>query len=155
MNKNLIRLSLVVFVLIAVVGLIYSVRQHETDTHPKLTFNQSDITLVKTLKTSDGTILGNVNVTYIAEGVFTSLYIVKEVDGKNIIIYKINENGFFNVLGKEQAISKDNFYGYEFALVRDDYFVLHLVSANGNGASDDDTIAWNPNKNVFEIQRPQ
>lgn len=155
MKKKLIKsYTIATLVIIIIAGFIYLTRSGYIDTHKKITLNQNDVTLVKTLKTPDGTILGNVNVTYITKDVFTALYIVKEIDGKNIVLYKINSDGFFNTLGKEEAVSKNNFYGYQFALIKDNYFVLHLLGNGGKDISDDATIVWNSDKMVFEIQRP-
>jgi hypothetical protein len=117
-------------------------------------FNKDDITLAGTLKTSDGSILGEIYVTYIDRNVFSSLYISKEVDNKNIIVYKINSDGFFNTLGREQEISNINFYGYEFTRIEKDAFIVHLLTNNGKNVSDDFTVEWNYDKNIFEIQRP-
>ncbi|MCX6718447.1 MAG: hypothetical protein NTY81_02490 [Candidatus Staskawiczbacteria bacterium] len=154
MTKTIIKfISILVVALIVITALLYLVQR--IDTHKKITFNKSDITLVSTLKTPDGSILGDAYVTYLNKDVFTSLYITKEVDGKKIVIYKINSDGFFNTKGKDQEIVKDKFYGYKFVSIKSDNFVLYLLTDNGKGVSDDITVGWNYDKKVFEAQRPQ
>jgi len=167
MNKKYTYLIIVVLVsLVIITCCLYLIRANKK-TSSELTLNESDVTLIKTLKTEDGTVLGDINVVSLhsaspgplsgesLDDVFTELYVTKEVDGNNIILYKVNSNGFFNTLGRDLEISESGFYGYQFAAIYDDHFVLHLLTNDGKNTSDDVTVVWNTNKEIFEIYRIQ
>lgn len=123
------------------------------DSYPKITLNQSEVTLVKKLKAKDGTYLGDVYVTYTSKDLFSSLFITKKIDGKDDILYKINSSGFYHTQGKDEEIEQGNFYGFEFATITSDSISLHALYENGKSESDDATIIWNPNENIFTLFR--
>ncbi len=149
MNKNLFTSILIIIVFIFVT--FYFINQKEQ--YKKIILNNNDVTYISTLKNKEGVTLGKIYVTYISKDIFKSLYVAKEVDDKNIIIYKVNDTGFSNTLGKDLEISQGGFYGYQFSLIKDEYFVLHYLTDNGNSVSDDVTVKWNNDKNVFEVQK--
>jgi len=174
MSKHLIKYSsiaigglaiILVFVYFSQKHNEYRTDRQQTDNHPKLTFNEDEVTLIKTLRTQDGTLLGDITVTGLhsappdpssgrkLDDTFTALYIVKKVDGKDIILYKINRDGFFNTRGKEMEFAQQSFYGYQFARIYEDHFIVHGLANNGKTISDDVTIEWNSAKALFEIQR--
>jgi hypothetical protein len=161
MIKRLIKYALPVIALLIMAGLVYRVRQDSPsfvhDTHPKVTFDQDDITFVRSLHGPDGSLIGSVYVTYTGEKMFSSLLISRIIDNKNIILYKIDRDGFFSTLGTDERLPeqvKNRFYGYEFVRTADDYIVVHLLTDGGHSVSDDVTIGWNLGKKAFEIQRP-
>lgn len=123
----------------------------------KLTFNKSDVTFVQTLKDSNGTILGDLNVLDLnrENKTFSALFVSKLVDGKNIIIYQVDANGFSSNLGQDSpGAGRERFSGLKFVSVGVDNFTLSILTDNGKGISDDQIIRWNKKKKVFELFRP-
>jgi hypothetical protein len=122
---------------------------------------ENPLTHIGTLKTPEGSYLGDINVTYIDDkkDVFSTLYVVKNVAGQKTILYQIDSNGFSNTMGLDfdmnNAAHFASPWGFEFAKVFDDHFVLHLRTYDRKNVSDDWTISWNNNKKVFEIYRLQ
>jgi hypothetical protein len=127
---------------------------YSVDWHRQIIFRTGEISHVGTLSKPDGTNLGDIYVSYLNSTVFTSLLVSKKVGNDNVVIYKINKDGFYNTLGKEMAVSRDSFYGYEFTRIDKSDFIVHLLTDSGKSVSDDYTITWNNDKNTFEIQRP-
>lgn len=111
-------------------------------------------TFVTTLESQDGSVVGDVYAEYLTKNIFTSLTIVKKVNGQDAIAYKINRDGFFNTLGSDGQITSNSFYGYELVSTSSDYIVVRLLTNGGKDASDSANIIWDQDKGVFEIQRP-
>ena len=144
---------LLIFSIFAAVLLIYLA--NSSDAHQQFVFKKNEISFVSALSKPDGTSLGEIYVTYLSKPVFTSLFVSTKTGDKNIIIYKINKDGFFNTSGREQAISNFDFYGYEYTRIGKADFIVRLLTDNGKSVSDDFTISWNNDKNTFEIQKPR
>lgn len=169
MHKKLTMVLILAGTLI-VVGLAY-VATTNKKAPSSITLYKDDVSLIKTLKAPDGAILGDLTVTHFntlpkdpevlnelgndhvrnLDGAFDSLYVVKEINEKKTILYKVTREGFSNILGTEMEFANDKFYGFQFSAVFDDYFVLHGLANNGREISDDVTVKWNYEKNIFEI----
>jgi hypothetical protein len=146
------RLLLLIFLL--VVSSLGVYLGYSVDWHRQLIFRTGEISHVGALSKPNGTNLGDIYVTYLNSTVFTSLLVSKKGGNDNVVIYKINKDGFYNTLGKEMAVSRDGFYGYEFTRIDKSDFIVHLLADNGKSVSDDYTIEWNNETGIFEIQRP-
>lgn len=144
-----------IFVGVLAIYLTHRPITDQIESHPKLTFSENDIKLVKTLKSQDGSALGDLYVAYSGKTTFTTLLISKVVDGKNIVIYKADKDGLFNRIGQDVKFVNDNFYGYEFYALGDDYFIFHRLSNEGKDVSDDLRVEWNNDKKVFKVAWPQ
>jgi len=104
---------------------------------------------VHSLRTNDGTFIGDVYAKFINDTIFTDLYVISKMD----TLYSIKKSVLSNVDGKDSEVAKDGFYGYKFILKEDDYVVLSYYSNNGINISDDITIEWNYGKHILEIQK--
>ena len=71
---------------------------------------------------------------YLTKNIFTSLTIVKKVNGQDVIAYKINRDGFSNTLGSDGQITSNSFYGYELVSTSSDYIVVRLLTNGGKDA---------------------
>ncbi len=99
-------------------------------------------------------LIGSIYVSYvdIGKNIFSNIYVVKEIDGKNILFYEINDKGFFNQINKDTEIPvTSNFYGYKISTTDKDSFMVNLVSNDEKDISDDVTVQWNYDKNIFEV----
>lgn len=147
MNKKLLKSLLIIIIMVGAMAVL--IIKKNLPSYPEIVLDHP--VLISTLKSKDGNILGNVYVSYINKNIFSDLIISKEIDGKNAVIYKINSSGFYNILGKDVEFLNEGFYGFEFTLIKDDYFVLHILGDNGKNVSDDINVVWNIDKKIFEV----
>lgn len=156
--KNLIKnwpiLISILFIGTLAFFLVNRSTENQIEPRPILTFDEKNIALVKTLKSPDGSTLGDIYVTYINKDVFSSLLVSKEVEGRNIVIYKADKDGLFNTQGKDVGIAHGNFYGYEFSNIGDDHFIFHYLGDEGKSVGDEMTVKWNYDKKIFEAEKP-
>lgn len=126
-------------------------------TENKITFDKSDVTFIKTLKYSDGTVLGDLNILDFnsKNQTFSALFVSKLIDGKNIIIYQVDANGSSNTIGQDSKGSgKQRFYALRLESVGADNFTYYILTDDGKGISDALVVRWNKDKNVFELFKP-
>ncbi len=149
-NRKIIYLLVsVAIVIVAIAGFLYVFHVHRNNPQ-----GDAGPTFVKALEGADGNTLGNIYVSYIGNtNVFTALYVSTSTGGENNFIYKIDDTGFSNTLGKELDIASSGFYGFQMDGVGSDYFSLHALynTSSGRAISDDIVIRWNPDQQVFEI----
>ena len=99
--------------------------------------------------TINGEYIGDLYVNTINDTIFNSLRIINKLD----TIYKINKLEFWNKNGEDFKIPKNysQFYGYSFALIDEESFVLNSYSNEGKNIGDNLTIIWNESSKIFEI----
>jgi hypothetical protein len=111
-----------------------------TSTPAALVFNKSEITSLHNLVHNEKDI-GQINVKYTDDKhmIFSDLYVVKNIDGKDIILYKITKDGFFR-LGQEEftfdSAEIGGFGGYELVFIGNDFFYC-----SGNWSRSETTFA--------------
>lgn len=116
-----------------------------------LTPSQSDsLKLVAKLQTRDGEYLADLYVMPVVGEIFESFLIGKVVDGTLDTLYSVNSHNFKSGQNIELTVNSSNFYGYKFALIKDDYIVFHLLRDEGEKISDNMTIKWDYSLNKFK-----
>jgi hypothetical protein len=115
------------------------------------------VTFVQTLKDANGTLLGDLNVVDLnpKDKTFSALFVSKVVNGKNIIIYQVDANGFYGTFGQDSpGPGKERFSGPKFASVGTDSFTLNVLTNNGKDISDAQLVQWNKKKTAFKLFKP-
>jgi hypothetical protein len=153
-------LSIIILSAILIItGCAYSIYKYSlnTGTGTKIALNKDEVTFIQTLKDSNGTPLGDLNVLDLnpKSKTFSALFISKLVDGKNVIIYQVDANGSSNTLGQDSAgAGKEPFFGLQFASVGTDNFTFYILTDKGKGISDAQVVHWNETKDEFELIKP-
>ena len=115
---------------------------------------QENYTLLHTFHAKDGKVLGSAYVKYIDNReIFTSLLNTKEEKGKQDTLYFIDSTRLNSKKGIDTEVVKEDFHGYKTVLKKGDYIVLVLVNEYGEGASDNLTIEWNYEEDLFELMK--
>jgi hypothetical protein len=102
----------------------------------------------------NGKDIGQINVKYIDNNhaIFSDLYVVKNIDGKNVIIYKITQDGFFR-LGQDEltfdAAKIGGFGGYGLVFVGNDFFIVQEIGADRKQHSRLVSIFWDDKTGQF------
>ena len=112
-----------------------------------LTFKKDEIFNAGELK-SDGNIVGRVNVKYIdtKRSIFSEMYIIKNIDGKDYVLYTLKLDGFFELAiaymkqdGFFHSGDKDivfvpkeygGFLGYHLVFIGNDFFLVQYLGLN-------------------------
>ena len=94
-------------------------------------FNKGEITSIRNFG-HNGKDIGQINVKYVDDKhtIFPDLYVAKNIVGKNIILYKITQDGFFRLGQIEFAFDTakiGGFGGYELVFVGNDFFIVQEV----------------------------
>jgi len=113
-------------------------------------------TLAGELTTPEGTSLGKVFVVYDNNkdpNSIASLYIVTKVKGKAQVIYRIDDNGFFNIYDKQSEIPVEAYSKIKLLSIKGDQAILELIDTSGNVISDELVIQWNSNSQTFSLKR--
>jgi hypothetical protein len=125
-----------------------------TSTPAALVLNKSEITAVRNLA-HNGKDIGQINVKYIDNGhaVFSDLYVVKNIEGKNIILYKITQDGFYR-LGQDEftfnAAKIGGFGGYQLVFIGNDFFIVQEIGADQKQHSRLVSIFWDDKIGQFQ-----
>lgn len=105
-----------------------------TSTPDTLVFNKNEITSVRNL-VHNGKDIGQIYVKYVdnEHTIFSDLYVVENLEGKNNILYKITQEGFFR-LGQNEftfdAAKIGGFGGYELAFIGNDFFIVQEIGTD-------------------------
>src|SRR5262249_2507586 len=143
-----------------ITGCAYLIYKHSlinAGTGTTIALNKDEVTFIQTMKDSNETPLGDLNVLDLnpKSKTFSALFISKRVDGKNVIIYQVDANGSSNTLGQDSAgAGKERFFGLQFASLGTDNFTYYILTDKGKGISDAQVVRWNKNNDVFELLKP-
>jgi hypothetical protein len=85
--------------------------------------------------------------------VFSDLYVVKNIDGKNIILYKTTRDGFFRLDGEDFQFDLNKlggFGGYQLVFLGNDFFVVQELSADHKSYSSLVAIYWDDKNKQYQ-----
>ncbi|GEM_PF-2773087 len=164
-QKNLKFFSTIILILIILIAVLFLVLKLNNRTQnnsialpnvtPKvLTFNRDEVFNVWELK-HKGSSIGQINVKYSNKDhiIFSELYVTRNIDGKDIILYKINEGGFFRFGDRDLGFDSKKyggFLGYRLLLIGNDFLVVQYLGIDSSKFSDPISVYWNPDKNQFQ-----
>jgi hypothetical protein len=161
MNKKISLTLLITFVsVLSLIVFWFFFKQNDLNTVDATNKNKEtllhNVTLVGPIKDSSNIIQGNLYATYITKDIFSSLYLIKKIDGKNIVIFKANGNGFLNTNEIMTDSVPQGFYGYRFSIIDQYHFKLSFIDKDhlDQVLAEDIGFVWDSKHNVLKIDGP-
>ena len=154
--------SATIFVGIAIIavtkiGTITNVEIAAPTTTPILaaSFKEDEITKVGELRYNGSAYIGDVYVRYTDKrrNIFSDAIVSREENGKNIILYRLNKEGFFKFGEPDVSFNEKEFggfLGYITPLMGNDFFVVQYLGADKTKISDLLVVYWDPNNKQFQ-----
>ncbi|SRR6266481_5042677 len=120
---------------------IDTVHTPTTTTTLVASFKEDEITRVGELKYNGTTYVGDIYVRYTdkSRGIFSDLIVSRDVEGKNIILYKLTKDGFFRFGERDIGFNEKEFggfLGFIAPLIGNDFFVVQYLGADKTKFSD-------------------
>ena len=117
----------------------------------ELTNTANGIKHISQLKEKNGQIIGDLIVNEIGTDIFNDLFVINKNHEQSDTIYSIIGTTFKNKKGIDFTFSNEDFFGYRFVLIKDDYFEIIFLSKGGTIESDILTIKYNTKEKLFEV----
>ncbi len=108
---------------------------------------------VYTLKNKTDNYLGDVYIKKVNDSVFHSLLIINNLEKSTTKLYEISNYILSNNIGIDIEIRKEEFWGYRFELMKNDYFVLTALHDKGKSVTDAISIEWSYEDQIFEVSK--
>ena len=89
-----------------------------------------------------------------SRNIFSDLIVSRNVDGKNLILYRVTKDGFFRFGEQEFGFDEKEFggfLGYVTPLIGNDFFVVEYLGADKTKSSDPLIVYWDSDSKQFRV----